>query len=371
MAVISRPTNGFGYRAEPGDSTPASAFPLIVQNGTQVSYAGLIIHPSDLDYYSFTSGPGVVSFTVSVPAGVNNLAPRIELLDASGSTVIASAGPSAADFSASITATLPAAGSYRILVASSDGHYGNVGQYSITRHDHGDGEPGKRHWKRDRSGTGTGTVALNPPAAVSAIAVSSGRIDLTWAAVPGATGFQIERANSQGSWVILGTTTRGITDFSDVSVAPGTTYTYRVRAIGSGQTSSPSVVATATTPAASRASGRGLAAGHRLEGTATGRAGLESKPLRCPGLHRRAVYQWQEHGGSSAGSPRARPDSPTARSRRARPTSIACGPSTPWGLSKASPADAGGHASALPRFGPCEKKSSLTRWLVDGRSRIR
>jgi Fibronectin type III domain len=250
MAIISRPTNGFGYRAEPADSTPASAFPLVVQNGTQVSATGLIIHPSDQDYDSFTSGPGVVTFTVSVPADVSDLAPRVELLDASGSTVIASAGPSASDFSASITATLPAAGTYRILVTSSDGHYGNVGHYSISGTISATASPGSGSGSGTGAGTGTGTSALNAPAAVSASAVSSGRIDLTWAAVPVAQGFQIERANSQGSWAILGTTTAGITVFSDVSVAPGTTYSYRVRAIGSGQTSSPSAVATAATPPA-------------------------------------------------------------------------------------------------------------------------
>ena len=132
MAVIARPANGFGYRPEPGDGTAATATPLVVNQGTQLSGAGLIIRPTDLDYFAFASGPGAVSFTVSVPADVNNLAPRIELLDASGSTVIASAGPSAADFSATITATLPAAGAYRILVASSDGRPGNVGHYSIS-----------------------------------------------------------------------------------------------------------------------------------------------------------------------------------------------------------------------------------------------
>ncbi len=324
MAVISSPTNGFGYRPEPGDCTPASAAPLVVQNGTQVSYAGLIIHPTDLDYYSFTSGPGVVSFTVSVPTDVSNLAPRIELLDASGSTVIASAGPSAADFSASITATLPATGSYRILVASSDGHYGNVGQYSISGTI---GTPSSPGGDRSRTGTGTGTVALNPPSAVSASAVSSGRIDLTWTAVPGATGFQVERTTGQASWAILGTTTSGITVFSDVSVVPGTTYAYRV------QQSAPA------RPQAPRGSRRSpllpfpcLRRRFRAWPSSRGR-----RVRSCwPGRRVRPVPRdtpssgppTAGNGWSSAGSPQARPDSPTVRSRRARPFSIACGHTT-------------------------------------------
>jgi len=246
MAVISGPTNGFGYRPHT-PSTPAAATPLSVQNGNQLSASGLIITTSDVDYFSFTAGPGSVSFTVSVPADVSNLAPKVALLDAGGATVLAAAGPSAADFSASITATLPVAGSYRLMVASNGG-CGNVGHYAISGSITATTSPGSGNGSGSGAGTGTGIVALNPPVTVSASAVSSGRIDLTWAAVTGATGFQVERANSQGSWAILGTTTTGTTVFSNVLVAPGATYTYRVRAIGSGQSSSPSAVATVATP---------------------------------------------------------------------------------------------------------------------------
>jgi len=68
--------------------------------------------------------------------------------------------------------------------------------------------------------------------------------------VTGATEFRIGRATGQGSWAIVGATTNGVTSFSDISVAPGTTYAYFVQALGSGQTSSPSAVASVATPLA-------------------------------------------------------------------------------------------------------------------------
>ena len=223
MAVIARPANGFGYRPEPGDGTAATATPLLVNQGTQLSGAGLIIRPTDLDYFAFASGPGAVSFTVSVPADVNNLAPRIELLDATGSTVIASAGPSAADFSATLTAMLPAAGAYRILVASSDGRPGNVGHYSISGTIGSPAGPG--------GGTGTGTVALNPPpaatppAAVTRLVVVSRaprRIILAWTPSSfGAQDYTVERSTNGKSWGVVGRVAAGSSGFTDGSVARG------------------------------------------------------------------------------------------------------------------------------------------------------
>jgi hypothetical protein len=244
MAVIGSSTNGFGFRPLPGNSTSASAIPLL-QNGTQVSDAGLIIHPSDLDYYSFTSGPGVVSFTVSVPADVSNLAPKVELLDATGSTVMAAAGPSASDFSASITATLSASGSYRLLVANDDGSHGNVGHYRIS----GTVAAPSNSGGGTGSGTGAGTIALNPPANLSAGAVSPYRVDLAWSDVASKTGFRIERTVDGSNWLIVGNVGMGITAFSDLSVAPGTTYAYRVRSLRGNQVSAPSTTTLIATPA--------------------------------------------------------------------------------------------------------------------------
>jgi hypothetical protein len=252
MAVIASLNNGFGYRPEPGNTTPLTAAALAVTNGSQVSGSGLIIHPSDLDYFSFTSGPGLVSFTVSVTAGVNNLAPKVELLAASGSTPIAWAGPFSTDFSASITATLPSSGSYRILVTSSDGHYGNVGQYSIngTIQDPANPAGGAGPGTGTGSGSvpGAGPLALTPPSSLTAVAVNPYVITVTWTNVPGATGFAVLRITSGANWTLLATTGAGVTSFSDQSVAPQTAYAYAICATRSGQTSAPSVPAWTSTP---------------------------------------------------------------------------------------------------------------------------
>jgi len=260
MAVIAGPTNGFGYRPEPGDGTAATATPLALQTDTQVSGSGLIIKTSDLDFYSFTSGPGGVSFTVSVPADISNLAPKVELLDASGSTVIAAAGPSATDFSASLTATLPVAGSYRLLVASNGG-YGNVGHYTISGTITTPSNP------PGGTGTGTGTqsgpvapaaeLATTPaipsrPAAVSNVNVvvrAPRQIVLGWQpSSANAQGYIIERSTNGRTWMAIGKVSAGSTAFADGSVAPVKTYFYRVRAFNAWGSSAASRVTRVTTP---------------------------------------------------------------------------------------------------------------------------
>ena len=128
MAVIARSTNGFGYRPDDHGDTADTATPLTVA-GTAVSGSGIIAQTSDLDVFSIDAGAGTIRLTADVPTGINDLDARLELRDASGSTLLASADPSDS-FGATITATLPA-GSYRLVVAS-HGNYGDVGQYTIS-----------------------------------------------------------------------------------------------------------------------------------------------------------------------------------------------------------------------------------------------
>jgi chitodextrinase len=84
------------------------------------------------------------------------------------------------------------------------------------------------------------------PTGLTATVVSASQIDLAWNASTdnvAVTNYEISRDGS-----VL-TTIGAATTFSDTTVAPGTTYSYRVVALDlSGNRSTPSAVATATTP---------------------------------------------------------------------------------------------------------------------------
>jgi fibronectin type 3 domain-containing protein len=97
----------------------------------------------------------------------------------------------------------------------------------------------------DASGSGTVPSA---PTGLSASAVSSSQINLSWNAVSGATSYNIYRSttsNGQGSTPIAtGVTT---TNFSNTGLSASTTYYYKIAAVNSNGTSSQSGEASATT----------------------------------------------------------------------------------------------------------------------------
>jgi fibronectin type 3 domain-containing protein len=315
MAIIARSTNGFGYRADDHGGSAGSASPLTV-SGTAVSGSGIITQTTDQDFFSFSTGTGTVSVTISTPALINNLAPRLELRDANGST-IALAGPTS-NFDATITASL-AAGSYHIVVAS-DGAYSSVGQYfvngtivasgdlidaptnlvasavstsriNLSWLDNASNETGYRversldgvTWTLVTSALAAGSTSYSDssalagttysyrvqadsdsatsgysnaatattitlaPGSLTASAVSSSRIDLSWSDVNGETGYRVERSTDGTNWFLAGTTGAGVTSFSDNGRSASTTYSYRIQAVNSGGGSAYSNTASATT----------------------------------------------------------------------------------------------------------------------------
>ena len=102
--------------------------------------------------------------------------------------------------------------------------------------------------------TGSSTVTTpQPPTGLSAVAVSVSQINLSWTAAynggSAITGYKIERSVDNGiTWsTITSSTGSTSTTYSDTGLLPSTTYTYRVSAINSVGTSSPSNTASATT----------------------------------------------------------------------------------------------------------------------------
>ncbi len=136
LAIITT-NNGFGYRVDDTGNTLATAKALTV-SGTAVSSSGIIERNTDVDFFSFTTGAGPISLTVTPSGRSPNLDILAQLYNASG-VLVASSNP--ADFlAASISATV-GAGTYYLKV---DGvgkgdplgtgytDYGSLGQYAIT-----------------------------------------------------------------------------------------------------------------------------------------------------------------------------------------------------------------------------------------------
>jgi len=136
LAIITT-ANGFGYRVDDTGDTLGTAKALTV-SVTAVSASGIIERNTDVDFFSFTTGDGGISLTVTPSGRGPNLDILAELYNASG-VLVASSNP--ADFlAASISATV-SAGTYYLKV---DGvgkgdplgtgytDYGSLGQYGIT-----------------------------------------------------------------------------------------------------------------------------------------------------------------------------------------------------------------------------------------------
>jgi fibronectin type 3 domain-containing protein len=78
----------------------------------------------------------------------------------------------------------------------------------------------------------------NPPTLLSATAVSTNQIDLTWSDVDGETGYKIYRAESlSGPWTQIGTTATNSTTYSDIGLTENTNYCYDIAAFNNDASS--------------------------------------------------------------------------------------------------------------------------------------
>src|ERR671918_490637 len=120
---------------------------------------------------------------------------------------------------------------------------------------------------RDYKVTGVQTCALpiysspTAPSGLSASAVSSSQINLSWTASSGAvTSYLVERCQGAGCSSFTQVGTPSGTSFSNTGLSASTSYSYRVRASGPGGTSGPSNIASATTQAGPPTAPTGLSA---------------------------------------------------------------------------------------------------------------
>lgn len=83
------------------------------------------------------------------------------------------------------------------------------------------------------------------PRILSATAVSDARVDLTWTAVSGATGYLVSRCDTAGCTPATEIAEVEGTSFSDTGLTAGASYTYTVAAIGDDGDTTPSAAVTA------------------------------------------------------------------------------------------------------------------------------
>ncbi len=134
---------GLPLRADDHGNTAASATAMTVSGSsggvTTASVTGVIERSSDIDFFSFAAGAGSATITLSPAARSANLDALVKLVNASG-TVLASANPTDA-LNASLTFTLPSAGTYYVSVQGTGkgdplttgySNYGSLGQYALS-----------------------------------------------------------------------------------------------------------------------------------------------------------------------------------------------------------------------------------------------
>jgi PKD repeat protein len=156
---------GFTYRPDDHGNSAASATPLAVTNSTSVSGSGNIERPIDKDCFSFLTGSGPITLSVTGAARSPNLDIKAELFDAGGALVAGSDPASSLSASLSYTA---AAGTYTLVVdgvgngdlTTGYSDYGSLGEYTI-------------------SGTIVNPGVAQPPVAVAAASPASGSVPLT------------------------------------------------------------------------------------------------------------------------------------------------------------------------------------------------
>jgi len=144
--------------------------------------------------------------------------------------------------------------------SSSSGSYTSVGSSSTTAYTDTGLDPNTTYYYKvmaynsygysPYSSVIFGTTALAAPTNLSATAISSSQINLTWTGVSGATNYIVSRSSTvDGTYSSIATVSTN--SYSNTGLTAGTTYYYKVQTLNSVGASSYSAVANATTQAGS------------------------------------------------------------------------------------------------------------------------
>lgn len=126
LAILSNSSNRFGYRADDHANTAVGATPLSIL-GDSAFGNGVIERTSDIDFFSFDTFAGNVSFTLDVAPHDAMLDGSLALYNISGELL---QSVDTASLGETLSLALPE-GSYRLAVLS-HGSFGDIGQYSLT-----------------------------------------------------------------------------------------------------------------------------------------------------------------------------------------------------------------------------------------------
>ena len=142
---------------------------------------------------------------------------------------------------------VPGATSYKVYRATSkSGTYSLLGTVTATSYTNNGAKEGTTYYYKVKAANGagesaysnvvSGKVVVTPKPAAPVVKIghsaASGKPQLTWNAVSGATSYKVYRATSQnGTYSLLGTVTA--TSYTNTGAKAGTTYYYKVKAVNS------------------------------------------------------------------------------------------------------------------------------------------
>lgn len=126
LTILSNNNNRFGYRVDDHANTADGATPLNIL-GDNAFGSGVIERTTDVDFFSFDTFAGNVSFTLDVAPYEAMLDGSLALYNLSGELL---QSVDTASLGETLSLALPE-GSYRLAVLS-HGSFGDIGQYSLT-----------------------------------------------------------------------------------------------------------------------------------------------------------------------------------------------------------------------------------------------